>query len=328
MLNSPILSIIIPVYNVEAYVGQTLTSIFDTIAPEDAFEVIVVNDGTKDASMDVVKRFADKPNIKIVEQENQGLSAARMKGKEVAQGKYVWFVDSDDWLMKEGVQLVLRTLEERPSADVLMFPLRWVYEDEGKEKQDYVIDSEEMASGGQVLLNMELPVWASVRFVIKRSLMDDRWLYFPKGVLHEDEYFGPVLMCLAERVIVMKDPIYNYRIRPGSITSSASIRSSYDMVSIHKYLMGFMKETMSPEEKPPFRRYCFGRLLMSYIRTPQLIGSPEFAKFARKDGFYVWHQWLIIHRERPFSNKLGRLFFFMMPRLWKRIVEQDNTVLN
>ena len=328
MLNCPILSIIIPVYNVEAYVGQTLTSVFDTIAPEETFEVIVVNDGTKDGSMDVVQRFADRPNIKIVEQENQGLSAARMRGADVAQGKYVWFIDSDDWLEKDGVQLVLSILEDRSSADVLMFPLRWRYEDEGIEKLDYVIDGEKMERGCQILLEMALPVWASQRFVIKRSLIDGRWLFFPKGVLHEDEYFGPVLMCLAERVVVLKDPVYNYRLRPGSITSGANVRSSYAMVSIHKYLIDFMEETMSSEEKYPFRQYCFGRLLTSYTRYPELIGSREFDKFAHKDGFYVWRQWRIIHRQRPFFNKLGRLFFFMMPGLWKRIVGWDGSVLN
>ena len=327
MLSCPILSIIIPVYNVEAYLGQTLASVFDTTAQEDAFEVIVFNDGTKDRSMDVVQRFADKPNIEIVEQENQGLSAARMRGADIAQGKYVWFIDSDDWLEKDGVQHVLSILEDKPGADVLMFPLRWVYEDEGIEKMDYVIDGEKMKSGRQILLDMALPVWASVRFVIKRSLMDSRWLFFPKGVLHEDEYFGPVLMCLAERVVVLKDPVYNYRLRPGSITSCANVRSSYAMVSIHKSLMDFMEETMSPEEKLPFRQYCFGRLLTSYTRSPELIGSREFDKFAHKDGFYVWRQWLIIHRQRSLFNKLGRLFFFMMPGLRKRIVGRDDSVL-
>ena len=95
------LSIIIPVYNVEAYVGRTLKSVFDTVVSPTDFEVIVINDGTRDGSMRIVRQYADRPNITILEQENQGLSAARMNGLAVAKGDYVWFVDSDDWLVKD-----------------------------------------------------------------------------------------------------------------------------------------------------------------------------------------------------------------------------------
>ena len=97
------LSIIIPIYNVEAYVAETLKSVFEMNDPKDLFEVIVVNDGTKDGSMDIVRQYADRPNLIIVEQENQGLSAARMKGLSMATGEYVWFIDSDDSLFTNAV---------------------------------------------------------------------------------------------------------------------------------------------------------------------------------------------------------------------------------
>ncbi|MBQ1648699.1 MAG: glycosyltransferase, partial [Bacteroidales bacterium] len=82
------LSIIIPVYNVEAYVGRTLESVFATDATD--FEVIIVNDGTKDGSMGVIRQFANRLNLTIIEQENQGLSAARNRGLDAAKGDYVW----------------------------------------------------------------------------------------------------------------------------------------------------------------------------------------------------------------------------------------------
>ena len=121
------LSIIIPVYNVEAYVGRTLESVFATDATD--FEVIIVNDGTKDGSMGVIRQFANRLNLTIIEQENQGLSAARNRGLDAAKGDYVWFVDSDDFLVEDGVGKVLRLLAARPGADVLRFPLRYVCQD-------------------------------------------------------------------------------------------------------------------------------------------------------------------------------------------------------
>ena len=119
----PKLSIIIPVFNVEGYVGKTLASVFDTTASADKFEVIIVNDGTRDRSMDFVRKYATYPNMIIHEQENLGLSAARMNGLSLASGEYVWFVDSDDYLVEDGVEIVLKHLEKTPDVDVLMFPL-------------------------------------------------------------------------------------------------------------------------------------------------------------------------------------------------------------
>ena len=83
-----VLSIIIPVYNVEKYVRKTLESIFESTFPKSEFEVIVVNDGTKDNSMSIVNEFAAKfDNLKIINQENQGLSVARNTGLKAARGK-------------------------------------------------------------------------------------------------------------------------------------------------------------------------------------------------------------------------------------------------
>ena len=94
-----ILSIIIPIYNVEQFIAQCIESIYSQHFPLERFEVIAVNDGTPDHSMDIVKRFAAKySNLQIINQENKGLSVARNTGMQYAKGDYVWFIDSDDWL--------------------------------------------------------------------------------------------------------------------------------------------------------------------------------------------------------------------------------------
>ena len=153
-----LLSIIIPVFNVERYIRKTLESIFDTSACPSDYEVIIVNDGTQDGSMQIVNQFSTYPNVTIIEQENKGISVARMKGLTVANGEYVWFIDSDDWLVQDGVGNVLQLLKDRPNADVLMFPLQWTYEDASKNHLDYRIDGEQTISGKEVLRDLRLPV--------------------------------------------------------------------------------------------------------------------------------------------------------------------------
>ena len=310
------LSIIIPVYNVEAYVGQTLESVFTTTASADDFEVIIVNDGTKDGSMDVVRRYADRPNITIIEQENQGLSAARNHGLDLAKGDYVWFVDSDDWLVDDGVGRVLKLLEERKGAEVLVFPIVWNYEDTTKNHQDFHFDSEKVVCGKAVIRDMGLRPWTVSRLVWKRSLTENKWLCFPLGLLHEDAYFGTVLMCIAEEVHLMPEALYMYRSgRPGSIVSTITVRSSYDCVSIHKHLMRFMKAVLDPSEWGWFRCFCWDRLQRNYTWLPSLYEKKGYDRFAFFNGLYVWRQWKKIHPGSTLRKKFGRLLFFWMPSL-------------
>jgi len=289
-----------------------------TTAPAGAFEVIVVNDGTEDGSMEVVRRYADRPDLILIEQENQGLSAARMKGLSKAIGEYVWFVDSDDYLVEDGVGKVLGWLEERPEAEVLMFPLLWMYGDVSKNHLDYQLDGEKVVNGKDVIRFLGLPVWASQRFVFKRKLSDHPRLFFPDALLHEDEYFGPVLLCLASEVHVMTEPVYVYRIHSGSITSTPQVRSSYSMVTIHKMLMQFMEETLSPEDKGWFRSYCCHRLLNSYVKMAHGFGTRSFNRFIRTHGPYVWRQWLEANPDASLKRKCGRLVYFSMPGFYSR----------
>ncbi len=126
----PKYSIIIPVYNVEKYIKKCLDSVFSQTDKD--FEVIVVNDGTKDNSMDIVKKY----DVKIINQKNQGLSAARNLGFEVAKGDYLWFVDSDDWLRDNSLAEVIEYIINL-KFDVLSSALMYCYDDQQKNHSTY-----------------------------------------------------------------------------------------------------------------------------------------------------------------------------------------------
>ena len=306
------LSIIIPVYNVEPYVGKTLESVFDTMASADEFEVIVVNDGTKDGSMDVVRQFTDRPNLIIIEQENQGLSAARMKGLSVATGDYVWFVDSDDWLVENGVGKVLGLLDERPGAEVLMFPILRLSLDSEEKRIDPIFLEEQCLSGKDYQIKGYTPTPAS-RFVFKRELIENKWLFFPPGLLHEDLYWGTVLLYLSKSIIILTQPVYVYRLRSGSIMTTIGIRSSYDLVSVHRLLMDYMRNGVASEDWELFRRYCFRPLRWSYTINAKQYGTKEFRRFVRINGLYVWREWNKSIPDVPWKRKVKRLLFCKMP---------------
>ena len=132
------LSIIIPVYNVEQYITQCLQSIVSQIDDVADCEIIVVNDGTPDNSMRIVREYERRcKQIKIVEQENQGLSAARNAGMTVATGCYIWFVDSDDWLLDGALKKIYETIRNHENVDVFASALEYVYEKDGHHEAEY-----------------------------------------------------------------------------------------------------------------------------------------------------------------------------------------------
>ena len=318
-----LLSIIIPVYNVEAYVGRTLESVFDTTARAEDFEVVVVNDGTQDGSMSVVRQFTNHPNLTIIEQENQGLSAARMNGLAIAKGDYVWFVDSDDWLVEDGVGKVLRLLEERREADVLMFPVMWINLATSSKRQDYDIDRERLLTGGKEVFDMHLPMQGVFRYIIRRNLFDNQWIVFPTGLLLEDVYFGPVLLYLVKRVFILTEAVYLYmEKRAGSIMNTITRRFLNDSVTIHKKMIHFMDNEVKESDRKWFREYCFSRLADCYSDYYAFSGTNDHNRLSILSGLYIWHQWLSVHPSESTRRKVGRLFYFTFPRLRRKLMDQ------
>ena len=321
------LSIIIPVYNVEAYVGKTLESVFQTDASPEDYEVIVVNDGTKDGSMEVVRRYADRQNLIILEQMNQGISAARNAGLDRAKGDYVWFVDSDDWLVEDGVGKVLKSLEGH-DEDVLVFPLLFDFGDGLKAPSlDYKRLEECVIPGEEALKNDYFPLPWSQRYIIRRALlMPNYWLRFPVGYYHQDAYFNIVLLYFARRVRVMCDPAYVYRsVRNGSSMNTPRVERSWDKINLYRRLMLFRYKVVDPENHAWFRRRCFHYVPFGYYT--QLFGTPSFNRFVRLNGLYIWREWLEIYPHASIKEKIGRFFFFRAPafhsaikRLFPRLV--------
>ena len=115
-----LLSIIVPVYNVEDYLEQCLKSIGKQLTAE--VEVIVIDDGSTDGSHAICLSFANNFNgIKVIQQTNQGLSAARNTGMTHATGQFIWYVDSDDWIASNAIEKLLNHIKQYPNLDIVRF---------------------------------------------------------------------------------------------------------------------------------------------------------------------------------------------------------------
>lgn len=226
------LSIVIPVYNVEKYVEKCMVSCAEQNYSASAYEIIIVNDGTKDKSLEIAENVAKRySNMYIVSQPNGGLSAARNKGLSLAKGEYVWFIDSDDWIDANCLNSIIEQLND---IDVLAMGYRKIVND----KSSITRVSDESAQDGRCLLvhNMIMPAQF---YIYRRSFLEKNDLHFMPGIFHEDFEFTPRMLYYAERLKVYPDIVYNFLKREGSIATSVNPKKSFDLVKVAAILSCF-----------------------------------------------------------------------------------------
>lgn len=218
----PRLSIIIPAYNVEAYIEAALDSVFEQQLPP--HEVIVINDGSTDSTADKIARYAQQPNLKCITTSNQGLGPARNEGLRHACGDYIHFFDSDDVLDPRFMATIASIIEADANTDLILFS--------GKNFHDAGISDNpsndllrpfaaRRLSGDSAvarLVQAGTPSPCAYLYVSKRDLWLRHELAF-KPVLHEDNGVFLPLVLAADNVTIIRDILLHRRIRPKSIMS-------------------------------------------------------------------------------------------------------------
>lgn len=224
------ISIIIPVYGVEAYLERCLDSVCNQSYTD--LEIILVDDGSPDRCPVLCDEWAAKDGrITVIHKKNGGLSDARNAGIEVTTGDYLLFIDSDDYVAPTMCERLLDAAQEA-KADIAMCGFYWMYPDH-KEIQENVMDD-----GAVVERAAILETWIkceTVDFVVAWNKLYRRDLFFtpehiryPVGKLHEDEFITYKLLYTANRVVFVKEPLYYYIQRSGSIMANYTERNLND----------------------------------------------------------------------------------------------------
>lgn len=230
-------SVIIPIYNVEAYIEECLTSAIRQTLQE--IEVICVDDGSPDGSMEIVERYAkNDERIRIIRKENGGLSSARNAGLLAATGEYVYFLDSDDYIADD-MLMTLYTEAKEQDLDNIYFDAEAFYESEELEKK-YPIYKDyyrrpglfgEVVSGPELFARMENLIYyrpSACLQMPKRSLLIENEIRFYEGIVHEDQLFSAQVILLAKRAKHMAIPFYKRRVREGStMTDDQAFKRSF-----------------------------------------------------------------------------------------------------
>jgi len=233
------LSFIVPCYNVERYVQKCLDSIYDCDLSDEQFEVVCINDCSPDNVQEILEWNREKhSNLRvIVHEKNKGLGGARNTGIREAKGKYLWFVDSDDLVMAQGLNSVLQKMIVQ-DLDVLCFNYRRA-DEAGNELSEHRVFEETSTQGGYSFVKSVFGkgivnhMGYVVRFLYRVEYLRSNQLSFPEHVRWEDTVFMPKSLLNADRIAAVPDVLYSYRMNPGSI--STNFAQSYPADLIYEY---------------------------------------------------------------------------------------------
>lgn len=312
-------TIVIPVYNVEAYIEDCLRSVAAQTY-KGKIECIIVNDCTPDGSCTVIERFVTEYNgnieFKLLHHErNRGLSAARNTGIDAATGEYIYFLDSDDEITPDCIELLAAPIANRKYDFVI-----GDYKTIGSEKEFPPLRLEE----GEITTNSEIRKqyfqgnWYMMAWnkLCNLGFLRNEKLYFKEGLINEDELWSFQIACTAKSMYVAKEETYIYKIRKSSIMGSSNLTKTADALSTifnEAYKWSVKKELIHNNE-------VFGKIIWFREYIFEAITALKTAK-ERKDLYLKcykrlrinpWHAYR--HKKMP-DNSFIKEFYSYLPGL-------------
>lgn len=263
-----VLSIIVPVYNVEKYLCVCVDSLLKQDISIDDYEIILVDDGSTDNSGTICDEYAEKNgNIRVIHQVNSGLSAARNRGLELAEGQYIMFVDSDDFL-EQNIYCDLITQIKEENLDILRFNYENVDENGKiihpyKNPKVYSDYGDEVVGGKDFMLHRLGLACYAWQFIIRTDIA--KRVPFLEGIRFEDTEWVTRLFPIVARISSTDTHVYNYRIRIGSITKATSIVDIENNLTHKMRIISIMKQRQEGTPSPSWYDTMITLMTMSIL---------------------------------------------------------------
>lgn len=326
MRNEELISVIVPVYNVEKYVGKCLDSIINQSYKN--LEIIVINDGSKDNSLKIIKEYEKKDNrIIVIDRDNGGLSEARNSGINIANGNYYMFIDSDDFVDEKMIEILYNNLKEYDKK--ISICNRYYYYENGVKKLRFQNDNLIKNLGKKDSLidlincyDFDMSAWAKL---YKSELF--KQIRFPVGKLSEDYYIMYQLFDLSNGVVYDSRPLLFYlQQRKGSITKNNKIIKDYICASKNQkdYITSHYQDLV----KYANSAYClsyftvYNKLILNG-GVPDREFKIEMKKIVKKYAKYVYRNTYVncTRKIQIFIYRYFYIFYNFLMILYKKIGE-------
>lgn len=263
-METTLVSVIIPVYNVKLFLSEAIESVINQTYSN--LEIILVDDGSTDGSGEICDAFAEKDSrIRVIHQENKGLSGARNAGLDIMAGEIVAFLDSDDAYYPEMIQSMVEVML-REDADAVMCQFESCYT-QGKMlpkhcKRDCANPAVHDRKGALQALVEEKIDWHAWNKVYRRDCLNS--VRYPQGKVYEDIETTYHILDKAHKVAVMNEPLILYRRRKGSITEKYTINSAQDRIHAYAKIEKLVEDGI-PETYDETHKQCICRKEMSVL---------------------------------------------------------------
>lgn len=286
---SPLLSIIVPVYNSEKYLKKCLNSIvYQTYTN---IEIICVNDGSTDESSKIIEEFKSKDKrIKVINQENRGLAEARNTGIKNIKGEFVAFLDSDDWLQEDFYKLLISRICQ-DNSDIAVGETHYYYDD--KISKNEWVNYYNFKNDKLIIKNVEdkqnlIYSCACWNKVYRTSLIKDNDLWFPKGLYIEDVPFTFTAICLSKKVSLVHNAILYYRQHNESIMSKIfSFQRIFDIFEIYKICDKLLDSMKLDKELKIKYNYILDNFKIFNLNGYYLACNKKYKKKFRKEFILI-----------------------------------------
>lgn len=260
-----LITVVVPVYNVKSYLGKCMESLLRQTCDENMMEILLIDDGSQDGSGKICDDYAQKyTNIKALHKQNGGLSSARNLGIDSAEGQYILFVDSDDFIEEATIEILQTSLQRYEWPDVVVFDGIEENMKDTKTLRGKTSLTGCCVQGKRYLLEhyqdgkLNVEAWL---YLYRKGFLDKEHLRFREGILHEDVEFTPRALLVAERVAEISDRLYHYVIRENSISTNKDKRKNIrDLLQTLKEL-----DCLAEEQDKELCRWMKNAILNSYL---------------------------------------------------------------
>lgn len=260
-MDFPILSIIIPMYKVESYVKECIDSIVNQDVKE-RIEIILINDGSPDRCEEIGHDYVVRDSrISLFSQPNRGLSVARNLGLKKATGKYIWFIDSDDWVSSESINTILDIIKiNTPEA----IHICGADVKEGLSKTLFSLKQCE----GKIMTGLDMLTKGYFHGVVQYTIYEREFLInnnlsFMEGIYHEDTEFSPRAYYNIRKIISIDKVLYLKRINEDSITRTVNSKKNHDLIKVSRSLRCFAMGITDKNARKFFMRLSGNALKMA-----------------------------------------------------------------
>lgn len=295
------ISVIVPVYKVEKYLEKCLNSIQNQTYED--IEIILVDDGSPDNSGEICDKFAEEDSrIKVIHQNNRGQAVARNAALDIAKGKYIAFVDSDDTINPQMLEILIDLLRKNDS-DLAICGYKTVYE-EGSLDDVYenifdekIMNKEELWQ--EIFGKLNNAVWNKLYIASKIGK-----LRFPEGLIHgEDLIFNLKYLTKCEKGVITNIPLYNYLQRRDSVTGTCFSKNKLCEIDSKDRALHII-EKYAPEQLANAKKYCF-RSRMNVIRAIYKAKKEKmYAQELKQYTAYVYKNFNMVKVNLKFKEKV------------------------